>query len=254
VAGLFALALVLLYQAGAYLFFGMLGQPRLGLLLVGPVLVLLPLLGTLRAASLPIAETLGLVRTRKRTLLLAVVAMIAAVPPVLAAAVRITPPSEREEAFFTDLLSVGSAGDILLLLLGAALIPATVEELLFRGLLQRSAEARLGRWPGILLAAAAFGVIHGPGRGLSAFLLGAVLGWIRSRTGSVIPAIIAHASVNAMAISVVNTNGFGQGDGWPETLPWPALSIWAVVSVVALSAMAWTAGKRPSTPESASPD
>ena len=237
-AATLTLTLVFLYEAGAFLFFGILGQPRTGLLVVGPFLVVLPLLGILRGTGFPVSETLRLHRVSPAAYVLGSIGMLGAVPPVLAVATRLTPVAEVTEQFFSDLLAAASLQDWFILLLGAAVVPSITEELLFRGFLQRSLEARWGRWPGILISAAAFGIIHGPTRALSAGALGAVLGWLTSRSGSVLPAILAHALVNALAISVVNTSGFGQGDGWPETLPLPALVIWGVISFAALAGFA----------------
>jgi membrane protease YdiL (CAAX protease family) len=237
-AALLTLALVLLYEGAAFLFLGMLGRPRTGLLLSGPVSVLLPLAGILRGARVPLHDALRLRAVPPASIALAVVGLIAAVPPVLAVAVRFVRPAERVEQFFTELLRAGSAADLAVVFLVAALVPAVTEEVLFRGFLQGALERRLGRWPGILLAAAAFGAIHGLTRAPTAAVLGIVLGWIASRAGSVVPAIAAHAAVNAVAVSIVNTNGFGTGDGWPETLPLPALLMWAAISAGALAAFA----------------
>lgn len=231
------LALVLLYQGGAFLFLGLLGLPRTGLLVTGPFLVLLPLALGIRTARLPLRETLRWRPVPPWTVLAAVVGVVAALPPVLAVSARLVQTPEQVEEFFTRLLSARSPADLVVILLAAAVVPALTEEILFRGFLQGALERRLGKGAAILTAAAAFGAIHGADRALAASLLGVLLGWAAARTGSVLPAIAAHAAVNTVAVSLVNSPGFGTGRGWPETLPWPALLVWGALSVAAFAAL-----------------
>lgn len=93
-----------------------------------------------------------------------------------------------------------SLATILPLVLGLAFATGLVEELLFRGLLQRAASQRLGARIGIvyvgllyaLLAAAPWSVV-----GLAlVFATSLGLGALTGRTSSVIPAAAAHASFN----------------------------------------------------------
>jgi membrane protease YdiL (CAAX protease family) len=156
---------------------------------------------------------------------------------VLAVLTRLIETPDHVEEFFTRLLTAGSPAELAVVLLAAAVVPAVTEEVLFRGFLQGALERRLGRWPAVLVAAAAFGLIHGAGRAPVAFTMGLLLGWTAARTGSVLPAIAAHASVNAIAVTLVNSPGFGTGRGWPETLPWPALLLWAAASAGALATL-----------------
>jgi membrane protease YdiL (CAAX protease family) len=86
------------------------------------------------------------------------------------------------------------------------------EEVIFRGLLQTTLATRMappttpGPMYGVaasLLVALLFGGIHwvvGPYTAAAAFILGAVAGELRRRSGSLIPAIICHAFFNLGAI------------------------------------------------------
>lgn len=77
------------------------------------------------------------------------------------------------------------------------------EELFFRGYMQTRLRARLGAGPAVGLAAAAFAVLHLDWlHGLLAFVLGLYLGWITELTGSVLPAMVAHA-VNNMLFTLL---------------------------------------------------
>lgn len=236
-ASAWTLALLLLYQGGAFLFLGVLGRPRTGLLVTGPALVLAPLVLGLRAARLPVRETLRWRGVSPLSVAAAVLGVVAALPPVLALVTRFVQTPERVEEFFTRLLQAGSPADLAVVLAAAAIVPALTEEILFRGFLQGALERRFGPGPAIVTAAAGFAVIHGADRAPAAFLMGLLLGWVTARTGSVLPAIAAHAAVNTVAVTLVNSPGFGTGRGWPETLPGPALAAWALVSAAAFATL-----------------
>lgn len=231
-------ALILVYQAGVFLFLSILARPRTGLLVTGPLLVLLPLIGALRAARLPIGESLRLRPVPKRVVLLAALGVVAAAPPVLAVAATFVRTPDRVEEFFTTLLRASSGVDLAVVLAAAALVPAVTEEILFRGFLQGALERSVGRWAGIVVTAVLFGLIHGFSRAPAAAALGVLLGWVVARSGSILPAVAAHAAVNAIAVTLVNSPGFGTGTGWPETLPLPALLAWTAISIAALAAFA----------------
>jgi membrane protease YdiL (CAAX protease family) len=88
-----------------------------------------------------------------------------------------------------------------------AVVPACCEELLFRGVLLRSLRESFGTTLGVLGSAALFGLIHvmpiSPNalsfyRVPFAFAVGIGLGVLRVRTGSLLPSIIAHATLNTI--------------------------------------------------------
>jgi membrane protease YdiL (CAAX protease family) len=77
-----------------------------------------------------------------------------------------------------------------------------VEELTFRGLGYTLLE-RFGKWAAILLVGLAFGVVHGLVEGLPILAaFGAGLAWLRSRTGSVYPCMLVHATFNGLVLIV----------------------------------------------------
>jgi membrane protease YdiL (CAAX protease family) len=74
------------------------------------------------------------------------------------------------------------------------------EELLFRGLGYSLFEP-FGRWTAILTVGIAFGFYHGLVEALPELaLFGCVLAWLRSRTGSVYPGMLAHATFNTIGL------------------------------------------------------
>jgi membrane protease YdiL (CAAX protease family) len=84
------------------------------------------------------------------------------------------------------------------LIVAYALLGAPVfEETLFRGLAQAYFRRRLPPVAAILLAALAFAALHSPlHAALAVFALGLVLGYLRERTQSLLPPILAHLLFN----------------------------------------------------------
>jgi len=82
-----------------------------------------------------------------------------------------------------------------------ALIAPVAEELLFRGLGFSLLLPRLGRWPTIIAIGIAFGLYHGLVEALPELaLFGCALAWLRARTGSVFPGMLAHATFNTIGL------------------------------------------------------
>jgi membrane protease YdiL (CAAX protease family) len=86
----------------------------------------------------------------------------------------------------------------------AILLGPLFEEIVFRGFIQPLFARDLGTVAGVLLAAGLFGLLHGPEySGAWQFVVlitaaGACFGWVRARTGSLVPAIIMHAGFNSV--------------------------------------------------------
>ncbi len=96
----------------------------------------------------------------------------------------------------------------LLMLVGFGLAPGIAEELLFRGLVQRACVSRLGRWPGITLAAALFGAAHAdPVQSPAAFCLGLYLGVIADLAGSTRAPMLCHVVNNLLAAAGARFGG-----------------------------------------------
>lgn len=106
--------------------------------------------------------------------------------------------SHWTEWFDAD-LAWGAAPAVAVTLVATILLAPVFEELIFRGLFYGSLRARLGVWPAILVSALVFAVAHGYGAAgfASVFLSGVLWAWAYERTGSLLPAIGAHAANNA---------------------------------------------------------
>ncbi|WP_426663430.1 CPBP family intramembrane glutamic endopeptidase [Rhodanobacter aciditrophus] len=99
-----------------------------------------------------------------------------------------------------------SAGYRIALTLAVASIGPLVEELLFRGVLLSALLRRLRPVWAMLASATMFALVHLPDLHWLWYalpnlaLLGVVLAWLRLRSGSLWPAVIAHASNNLLAM------------------------------------------------------
>jgi len=92
-------------------------------------------------------------------------------------------------------------GDTALLIIAVAFLAPLIEEIVFRGAIYLAVSERLGRGLGIIISAFLFALVHlDPISFLPLFLLGAILGWCRSRSGSIVPSYILHSANNLAAI------------------------------------------------------
>ncbi|HEY3391567.1 MAG TPA: ABC transporter permease subunit/CPBP intramembrane protease [Lacipirellulaceae bacterium] len=92
-----------------------------------------------------------------------------------------------------------------LVLVTLAVVPAVFEELCFRGFLVSSLRTVVSAGWAAVLAAVLFGLFHeviSPGRLMTSTFIGLVLGWMRVRTGSVLPCIVLHAVHNSLLLSI----------------------------------------------------
>jgi len=95
-------------------------------------------------------------------------------------------------------LVLGSAPALLKIATLILLIPAC-EELLFRGAIQGSLRSAWDPWPSILTSAALFSLVHlAPLMMPWLIVVGIALGWMRERSGSLLPGFLLHVAVNAV--------------------------------------------------------
>lgn len=93
-------------------------------------------------------------------------------------------------------------------ILAAVILAPLWEELTFRGfLLSALAKSRLGFWPAALISSGLWTVLHlgysWPGLA-SVFLAGIGLSWVMQRTGSMRAVVVAHAVINAFALTTIS--------------------------------------------------
>jgi ABC-2 type transport system permease protein/sodium transport system permease protein len=97
------------------------------------------------------------------------------------------------------------------ILLALAIVPGICEEFFFRGVLFSSLRRVTSPWRTIIATAVLFGLFHiiaglvlAPERFLPSAFIGLVLGWVRWRTGSVLPCMLLHAVHNGFVLCLVH--------------------------------------------------
>jgi len=139
-------------------------------------------------------------------------------------------------ASFARVLEGVSGPSLAAALVAFGLVPAVAEELLCRGVLQRSLRDRFGALASIGLAALAFAAIHvQPIHALFALPLGLYLGVAGHWSASVLAPVVCHAVNNLVAVGSAVAQG-------PTTASSPGEV--AVGLLVAAAALAWVARRR----------
>jgi len=114
---------------------------------------------------------------------------------------------ELIEEVYKVLVASYSIPELLFVILVVALIPAVAEELLFRGLVQRSFEQGLSPVKGLLLTSVIFGAYHlNPISFIPLAALGLYLGYLTLRSQSVWVSVFAHFCNNAFACVAIYLN------------------------------------------------
>lgn len=88
--------------------------------------------------------------------------------------------------------------------LTTALAVPVMEELVFRGLLLPTLARGIRPWPALVVTSLVFGTLHilGPTNPGAATAYGFVLGYLRLRTGRIVPCIVVHVAINATALAL----------------------------------------------------
>jgi membrane protease YdiL (CAAX protease family) len=136
-------------------------------------------------------------------------------------------------------VSDGSWLGLTLLAVVLSLLPAVVEEIFFRGYIQRRLLQRWSPAAAIAVSTALFAVLHADSLQhiLSVIPLGVVTGWLAYRTNSVKPGMVVHAIHNAGAMAFAGVAKVlipGLGD---ETAGWVILTLVAALAVASLPAL-----------------
>ncbi|MEZ5139853.1 MAG: type II CAAX endopeptidase family protein [Acidimicrobiales bacterium] len=99
--------------------------------------------------------------------------------------------------------AIGPAGAVLFLVIVGICAPLA-EELFFRGLVLRSFDRRVGRWPAVALSALWFGITHFQPLQMAALVAaGALFAVLVERSGRLGPAVFAHMGFNLTTVVVL---------------------------------------------------
>lgn len=181
---------------------------------VGQILfIFIPTLLLVRLVSNQSKEYLRINRPKIGALLLPVIGIISLQPMLQIYLIfqdRIPLPREIQstvekfqqlfETLYRQLVGADSLPELFAVIFIVALIPAFAEELMFRGLIQRSLEKSLSPVPGVLLAGIIFAAYHlNPFSFFPLAAIGIYLGFTVVRSGSLWVPITAHFVNNAIA-------------------------------------------------------
>ncbi len=112
-----------------------------------------------------------------------------------------------------DGLLHGGWGSRLLLFSAVVIAAPLFEELIFRGFLWDTFSRSLPQWAVWLLTSLLFAAIHGdPVQATAVFWTGLFIGWLRWRSGSIWPAILAHFVNNSLAVIATALGADGQDE------------------------------------------
>lgn len=155
-------------------------------------------------------------------------------------------PSENLREL-TKLLTAGSGIEAVLVTLLASALPGLCEEFLFRGYAQTRLVERFGAVRAILACSAFFALTHlDPQHVVAVFPLGIWIGIIAWRTGSIWPAIVAHALNNAFAVVQVRLTPAEEVFEAPNE-PW-MLAVFAIALVAGAVGLALARHAPPRAP------
>lgn len=110
-----------------------------------------------------------------------------------------------------------------------ALVGPVVEELFFRGAIERALLRKYKPWVAIVVSGLIFGIVHmNPAQVVFASLAGMLLGWLYWRTRSLIPCMVVHVLNNSF--SVWSTLTFPEADSLRDVMGQPAYLIGLAVA------------------------
>jgi membrane protease YdiL (CAAX protease family) len=142
--------------------------------------------------------------------------------------------SELVEQAYRDFFAGTTSLQALRALIVGAVVPAFAEEVLFRGLFQRSLEQVRPARHAIIVTALIFGILHfNPLSVIPLMLIGVYLGFLAYYTQSLALPIVAHFLSNAIAIVALYAPK-QDTDLPPETLPLAQAFLLAFIGIVIL--------------------
>jgi membrane protease YdiL (CAAX protease family) len=186
----------------------------------------------------------------------AVLASLGILIPVMSlealALLRFKVPQELIDAL-TRLITAKTYPELVYVVVVAAVSAAVCEELVFRGILQKSLASRMRPWAAILVTSIIFALLHTIWRTPPALVLGVFLGFLYWRTQSLVLPMLSHFTVNTVSIVaafVTEKRGEMAMPVWiREEKPAPVWMILVSLAVFALAFRAlWKEGAPPDTP------
>ena len=198
-------------------------------------MIALPVIVYLRINSLSVRRRLRIKRISKNTLFSIIIISVGFII-IIDALDRIVYALFGSPDFLGDLveqLKIKSALNGILIILTTIIVAPLVEEMLFRGFLQKVLEES---WEditkAILVTSLFFALVHlNPYWIVQIYLLGMLLGYLSWRTNSIIPGIILHGLNNGFAVALNNVEDvFNRYYYWHNHVN-PAWIVFAIIII-----------------------
>lgn len=155
-------------------------------------------LGAWSLTRAPFRARLGLVAPRVTALEGVILLLAGGVPDALSLAAASLPPSLVDGSGIESLWNELPLGPAILWVLTIGLLPGTIEELLFRGMMLRGYMRRCSPFVAIGITSLLFGIMHvDPPAIALACVLGLWFGVLAWRTGSILLPILSHILLNS---------------------------------------------------------
>jgi membrane protease YdiL (CAAX protease family) len=133
----------------------------------------------------------------------------------------IWPLPEKLTEILVDLMHTDSVPEFVLVVLLVAAVPAIAEEIVFRGIVQKSLIARYGPISGIGLTALIFAAMHlNPWSFVPLLIAGVFFGYAAYRTGTLWASSLAHFGNNLIAVIGLNLEDSVTYADLTEATPW----------------------------------
>ena len=139
--------------------------------------------------------------TGRLILLILVLDIFVILPIHVVVTTLVFPDAEQQEVI--TMFEDASDTSIALLAFSVAILTPFAEELLFRGFILGMLMKRYENTTAIVISSLIFAIAHEPIARVLAFGGGLLYGWVRVRTGSILPGMIAHAIWNGFITIVV---------------------------------------------------
>ncbi|OHD12878.1 MAG: hypothetical protein A2Y34_13115 [Spirochaetes bacterium GWC1_27_15] len=109
----------------------------------------------------------------------------------------------------TNVSQIPNTKGLILSIITIGILPAFIEEFLFRGLIQKNLSKKYGNTKAIIITSIMFALFHlNPTVILSIFLLSLMLGYVYSKTNKIIYPIILHFFNNIIVVIIIRYNTF----------------------------------------------
>ena len=203
--GLYLLGLGLMLSAGLLL---QTADLRIGLIVTEGGLILLPTLYFVQRNRRSFRRVLSLNRVSAPVLLvvLALTVPLRICTFLISAVVQTFLPMpdfilSSLKSIYAELMFFSTPLEMILSFMAIVVMAGVCEEVMFRGFILHTFLNRKGRWFSIIITGLGFALYHlDPWAFPEITIIGIFLGWLVLRTGSIFPAIVAHASFNFLGI------------------------------------------------------